>query len=64
MRGTQCNRDTFKVAGNRKLTKRKMLFFFVKKLLHINSPSIAGVSGYEYEYDYLKSGHIGGKKNG
>lgn len=44
--------------------KGTMLVLFVKKLLQLKSPSIAGATGgtYWYEYDYFKS--KGGKQNG
>ena len=32
MRGTFCNRDTFRVAGYHKPTKRRMFLMFLKSL--------------------------------
>lgn len=60
MRGTYCNRDTFRVTGYHKPTKRRMFLMFLKKLMKINSPSM-GPLGYTYEYDYLKAKYFGGK---
>lgn len=60
MRDTFCNRDTFRVAGYYKPTKRRMFLMFLKKLMKINSPSM-GTLGYTYEYDYLKAKYFGGK---
>ena len=54
MRGTQCHRDTMKVAGRQRPTRRRMLFLFVKKMFRIKSPSIMAISVYDYEYDYFK----------
>lgn len=31
MRGTRCNRDTFRVVGYHKPTKRRMFLMFLKK---------------------------------
>ena len=58
MRGTDCNRTTFKVAGGRKPTKIKMFVAYLKKYMGIHSPGTGG-----YEYDYLKARYFGGKKN-
>lgn len=61
MRGTQCNRDTMRVAGIRKLTRRYMLSMCLKKLMRVKSPSIGAISEYKYEYDYLKAKYFGGR---
>lgn len=58
MRGTMCHRDTMRLAGRRKPSKVKMFLAYLKKCMHIHSPSIGG-----YEYDYLKARYFGGKKN-
>lgn len=63
MRGTMCHRDTMKVVGPHKPTKRRMFLTFLKKLMRVKSPS-TGAFGYDYEYDYLKARYFGGKKNG
>lgn len=64
MRGTDCNRVTFRVAGNHKPTKRRMFVMFLKKLLDIKSSSIMGISKYKYGYDYFKAKYFGDKKKG
>lgn len=61
MRGIMCHRDTMRLVGRRKPTKRAMLLAYLKKLLGIHSPN---ASKYTYEYDYLKARYFGGKKNG
>lgn len=57
MRPTMCYRGTMRVAGH-KPTKIKMLIAYLKKCMHVHSPSTGG-----YEYDYLKARYFGGKKN-
>lgn len=60
MRPMMCCRDTMRVVGRkRKPTKITMLVAYLKKCMHIHSPSTGG-----YEYDYLKARYFGGKKNG
>lgn len=49
--------DTMRAAG-RKPTKIKMFVAYLKKCMHIHSPSTGG-----YEYGYLKARYFGGKKN-
>lgn len=63
MRGTMCRRDTMRLVGRCKPTKRVMLLAYMKKLLGIHSPNASTVSEYTYEYDYLKARYFGGKKN-
>lgn len=58
MRPMMCYTDTMRVAGH-KPTKIKMLIAYLKKCMHIHSPSTG-----RYEYDYLKARYFGGKKNG
>ena len=57
MRTMMCYRDTMKVAG-RKPIKIKMFVAYIKKCMGVHSPGTGG-----YEYDYLKAGYFGGKKN-
>ena len=44
-----------RVVGRPKFAKRNMFILFLKKLLHVKSPSIMGISKYKYEYDYFKA---------
>lgn len=57
MRGTMCYRDTMRLVSY-KPSKVKMFLAYLKKCMHIHSPSAGG-----YEYDYLKVRYFGGKKN-
>lgn len=62
MRGTQCYRDTMRVVGIHKPTRRYMFLMLLKKLMRVKSPSIGAISAeYKYEYDYLKAKYFGGR---
>ena len=57
MRPMMCYTDTMRAIG-RKPTKIKMFVVYLKKCMHIHSPSTG-----RYEYDYLKARYFGGKQN-
>lgn len=57
MRPMMCYTDTMRLV-NYKPSKAKMFLAYLKKCMHIHSPSVGG-----YEYDYLKARYFGGKKN-
>ena len=57
MRPTMYQTDTMRLV-NYKPSKAKMFLAYLKKCMHIHSPSTGG-----YEYDYLKARYFGGKKN-
>ena len=57
MRPMMCYTDTM-ILVNYKPSKAKMFLAYLKKCIHIHSPSVGG-----YEYDYLKARYFGGKKN-
>ena len=57
MRPMMCYIDTMRFVSY-KPSKAKMFLAYLKKRMHIHSPSAGG-----YEYDYLKARYFGGKKN-